>query len=192
MKHFALALFLASAVPLQPSGVVTDPDAYAVYNAVIPSDSFVRDAHAKELLIQETTRLPDPTGKYCFPSGPDLTGPWAAALANLKQQNAETKTLLRRFTSPMPYRLIPKETLDGFFNAAGIDGWGAFHASYPDARGFLQVSVVGFDETHERAIIHLSHSCGSLCGEGRYHFLVRTANGWSEPRLNINGCFVVS
>ncbi len=192
MKYFALALLLAAPVLVQPSDVVTDLDAYAVYNAVIPSDGLLRDEHAKELLIRETTRLPDPAGKYCFPNGPDLKGPWAAALANLKERNSETKTLLRQFTLPVPYRVIPRETLDGFFNAAGIYGWDTFRATYPDAKGFLTVSAVGFDEPHEHAIVHLSHTCGSLCGEGRYHFLVRTANGWSEPTLNINGCFVIS
>ena len=169
---------------------LTDPEAYAVYNAIIPSDSLVREAHAKELLIQDITRLP--TDKYCSLQGPDLIGPWAAAAANLKKENIEPKSLVRQFALLVPYRLIQKEILDGFFNAGGIFGWDAFHATYPDAHGFLVVSAVAFDDKHDHAIVHMSHSCGGLCGEGRYHFLERTPDGWKEANPRINGCFVVS
>ena len=191
-----IAAFVLSAGLLLSLGMthaqspLTDSDAYAVYDAIVPSDSLVREAHAKELLIQDITRLL--TDKYCSPQGPDLIGPWAAAAANLKKENVEPKSLVRQFGLPVPYRLIPKETLDGFFNAAGIYGWDAFHTTYPDAHGFLLVSAVGFDDKHEHAIVYMSHSCGGLCGEGRYHFLQRTPDGWKEANPRINGCFVVS
>src|SRR5690349_13707032 len=91
---------------------LTDPDSYAVYNAIIPSSWLLRSGHAKELLIQDTTRLPDPTGKYCSPEGPDLIGPWAVAVANMKKENSEPKALQRQFALPVPYRLLSKETFE--------------------------------------------------------------------------------
>jgi hypothetical protein len=50
MKLIALGL-VAAALLGQPSPTITDPDAYAVYSALIPTDSFVRDA---------PERTPDP------------------------------------------------------------------------------------------------------------------------------------
>src|SRR5215472_15176888 len=187
MRHAPIATCaLVLSVFPRAQADLTDPDAYAVYNAIIPSNWLLRVAHAKELFIQETTRVINPNGQQCVPEGPDLIGPWAAALANSQQENASAKTLVRQFTLPVPYRLVAKETLDGFFNTAGIYGWDAFHATYPDARGFLRVSAVGFDEGHEHAIVWVGHSCGGLCAESGFHFLQRTTTSWSEARLRVN------
>jgi hypothetical protein len=189
---FVMSIGLFSLGMTDAQSTLTDPDAYAVYNAIIPSDWLIRVAHAKELLIQDTTRPLDPVSKYCSLEGPDLIGPWAAAATNLKKENVEPRSLVRQFALHVPYRLIPKETLAGFFDSGGIYEWGAFHATYPDARGFLELSAVGFDEKHSHAIVRMSHSCGGLCGESSYHFLQRTPDGWKGANPRINSCTVVS
>jgi hypothetical protein len=166
MRHLVVVGLVAIALVPQPTGTLTDPDAYAVYNALIPSNWLIREAHAKELLIQDTTRLAGLAGEACFPTGTDLIGPWALAAANLKQQNAEPKLLLQQFNLAVRYRLETKDTIDGFFKGLGLFGWETFHAAYPDAKGFLWVSAVGFDEGHDHAIVYVAHLCGGLCGEG--------------------------
>src|SRR5215471_19364376 len=105
MKHFALTLPAVVMLVLQPTGTITDPQAYDVYNVVIASDWLVQVAHATELLIQNTTEVPAPMKQACFPSGPDLIGPWAEALSMLKGQNATSQTLARQFTLPVAYQL---------------------------------------------------------------------------------------
>ena len=192
MKHLALAVFVLAVALVQPSGTITDPDAYAVYNALVPSDSLLREAHATEALIQDTTVSDSAFFKRCVPSGPDMKGPWEEALNDFKGQLTTAKRLDRQFSLPVAYRLEPKDTIRSFFIVAGVMGWPAFHAAYPNAHGFLELSAVGFDKTRERAVVYMAHSCGGLCGEGGYHFLERQADGWTAVRPNVNVCMWAS
>jgi len=187
MKPFAFALLLIATLRVQPSGTVADPDAYAIYNALIPSNWLLRVAHASELLIQDTTEFETLMGQECFPSGPDLIGPWAEALAALKEQNATAQTLARQFALPVSYRLESKEQIKGFFKPTG-GGWTDFSARYPNARGFLSVSAVGFDKAHQVAIVYMAHSCGLLCGGGGYEFFWHEPGQWTNVRLRANTC----
>jgi hypothetical protein len=190
MKAPALAGLLAIAVLCQSPATLTDPDAYAVYSALIPADSFVHDARPTELLIEDAT---DARGTArCAPSGPDLSGPWLEALTDFRTQQGTPKSFERQFTLPVAYRLETREAIQSFFAVAGPSGWDAFYAAYPNSRGFLRLSAVGFDKAHEHAIVQMGHSCGGLCGETGYHFLQRTTNGWHEVHLQVNACFVVS
>jgi hypothetical protein len=193
MKHCALVLPLAVLV-LQPARTITDRSDYAVYDVVIASDWLVRVAHATELLIQDTTEVSTPMaqGQACFPSGPDLIGPWAEALTTLKEQNATSQTLTRQFTLPVGYRLESKEQIVSSFQPASGNGWAVFNARYPNAKGFLSVSAVGFDKAHQVAIVYVAHSCGWLCGSGGYQFLWREPDHWTRVRLNANDCNWVS
>jgi hypothetical protein len=192
MKHAAFAALLSAVALAQPSGSITDPDAYAVYNAVIRSDWLLRVAHATELLIEDATVNESPSFKQCVPAGPDMKGAWADALNEFKTQQTTAKFLDRQFSLPVAYRLESKDTIRSFFTAAGPMGWDGFHATYPNAHGYLELSAVGFDKTHEHAIVYLAHSCGRLCGEGSYHFLERKADAWTEVRLNVSSCMWVS
>lgn len=186
MKHFPFALLALAALVAQPSGTVSDPDAYAVYNAVIPSDSLVHDAHPTELLIQDTTEGHPQFLNYCFPDGSGLPGPWQDVLTNYREQNITAKLLTAQLSLPVASRLETKSTIQGFFASPGSGGWTAFNAAHPDAKGYLQVSAVGFDKSHERAMVYTGHSCGGLCGEGTFHYLERTDGGWREVRLAKN------
>ena len=188
VKPLTLAALLSLALSQAPA-TLTDPEAYAVYSALIATDSFVRGARPTELLIQGAT---DAGGTVrCAPSGPDLSGPWVEALTDLNAQRGKTELFERQFSLPVAYRFETRETLQSFFTAAG-PGWDAFHAAYPKSRGFIRLSAVGFDRPHQHAIVHMAHSCGGLCGESAYHFLQRTTHGWDEVRLKVNPCLVVS
>jgi len=189
MKLLALrSLFLIALLSQQPASL-EDPDAYGVYNALIPFNWLLRDAHATELLIQSTTEADSSWYKECAPSGSDLTGPWLEALADFKAQNKTAKLLAARFSLPVSYRFESKDTIFAFFSSPQSGHWDAFHAAYPKARGFIQLSAVGFDKARERAIVYIAHSCGGLCGQGGYAFLQKTPDGWRGARLkDVNTC----
>lgn len=190
MKPPTLAALLSLALFSQTPATLTDPDAYAVYSTLIPTDSFVRGAQPTELVIQGAT---DARGTaWCAPSGPDLSGLWLEALNDLNERQRRSEVFERRFSLPMAYRFETRETIESVFAAAGPAGWEAFNAAYPKSKGFIRLSAVGFDATRQHAIVHLAHSCGGLCGEAAYHFLKRRTFGWDEVRLKVNACFVVS
>jgi hypothetical protein len=46
----------------------------------------------------------------------------------------------------------------------------------------FHVSAVGFGPDGTRALVYVGHRCGSLCGGGRYHVLVKKDGKWQEDR----------
>ena len=190
MRLWAVALLIAPTL-IQPQAI-TDPDAYAVYSALIPSSWLIRTGGAKELVIQATTRVLGPRGYNCFPSGLQLTGGWEEALISLKAQNAEPHDLAWQFSLPVRYRLVSEETIMSYFTPTSPGDWDAFHADYPLAKGVLRLSAVGFDSAHQHAIVHMSHGCGGMCGEGRYYFLERKTDGWKLATLKADSCSIIS
>jgi hypothetical protein len=170
---------------------ISDPDAYAVYNALLPDNWLVREAHTKSLLIQdraETTRL-----STCEPKGDGMNGAWHDALAALKAADEHAGVWQPRFEIETPYVIVAKFALWQFFHGPGPAGWEAFHANYPDAVGFIELSPVGFDRDRLHALVYMSHHCGGLCGEGNYHFVERQEGRWHKvvPK-NVESCGWIS
>jgi len=44
----------------------------------------------------------------------------------------------------------------------------------------FEVSAVGFNNEHTRALVYVGHICGGLCGRGTYHLMVKINGKW-EP-----------
>ncbi|HEY7285781.1 MAG TPA: hypothetical protein VH497_10080 [Vicinamibacterales bacterium] len=190
MLMLTLLLWQTVAAPPKP---LVDPDAYAVYAAVLPSNWLVRTGHATRLVIQDTTEIADFAASHCYPKGADIdNGAWTAALDDFKAQNAEPLALLNQLTLDRPYELVPGDHLRSFFKTAGVDGWENFMAAYPDASGYIQLSAVGFDRDKTKAIVYVAHHCGGLCGKGTYHFLERQQGQWRQVSPNVQTCMWVS
>jgi hypothetical protein len=56
--------------------------------------------------------------------------------------------------------------------------WQAFGQLYPDHRGHIEFSAVGYDRLGENAILHVMFSCGPSCAEGQIVRLSRVGNRW--------------
>jgi hypothetical protein len=52
-------------------------------------------------------------------------------------------------------------------------------AAARELRWVVQVSRVGFDDARDSAVVHVSHTCGPLCGSERALLLERRAGRWS-------------
>ena len=65
---------------------------------------------------------------------------------------------------------------------AGSDGWKRFHQTYSPSAGVLSATraVLSGNQTH--ALIYVAYRCGSLCGFGQVHYLVRTKDAWQLER----------
>jgi len=46
----------------------------------------------------------------------------------------------------------------------------------------FEVSAVGFNNDRTRALVYVGHHCGSLCGGGQYHLLVKKEGKWQIDR----------
>jgi len=64
-------------------------------------------------------------------------------------------------------------------NYLGRSGsWNAFYKKYPGATGFTILSKIGFNSTHDQALVYLGNSCGLLCGNGYLVVLDKHKGKW--------------
>lgn len=184
-----IGLLLAQ-IPSAPRPL-TDADAYAIYAVVVPSEAPARAPGARRLVIQSTTD--DDKGRSsCEMTGPDVKGEWAEAIADFRRRNATAWTIARDLPLDMPYDLATRDEIAAAFKGRGPDGWPEFYTAFPGTKGYIQLSVVGFDKSRTRALVYTSHYCGNVCGGGAYHFLQRDGEGWKEVHPNISACYWIS
>lgn len=178
------------AVPPARSAV-EDPEAYAVWATLLSDHWLVRHAGAKTLVIQQETT----TDRDCGRSEGLMETDWRPVLDSYTAANAAVHTVLAGDRLGRPYIVVPSDEIRAFFKRPYPgDGWSEFHRRYPDSRGYVQVSVVGFDAERKRAMAYLAHRCGGLCGGGTRRLLEKVDGKWreSKPPPGVEWCSWVS
>jgi hypothetical protein len=61
-------------------------------------------------------------------------------------------------------------------------GWDNFHADFPDAHGFAQISLPAYSSDGKRAVVLTAYASGLLSGAGFYVELRKTRRGWKIRR----------
>jgi hypothetical protein len=162
---------------------VDDPDAYAAYASLLPTEWTVRYAHAKTLLFQQETE----TNWNCMPAGKPLETEWKPVVDSFRTENAGVRRLLGGFQLGVSYVVLPAAEIKASFELVTGDplfGWTGFQQRYPDSGGSIMVvSAVGFDPEKRRAMVYMAHSCGSLCGGGTHHLLEKVDGAWRAAKL---------
>lgn len=160
---------------------IDDPEAYAVYASLIPSEWTVRVARAKRLVVARETA----THNQCLPSGGPLENEWRPVVESYKAANATTRSILPDRDLGHPYVVVPKPEISKLFKEPGDPafGWTTFYDRYPDSGGYMEFSAVGFDPSKSRALVYVAHHCGSLCGGGAHHLLQKVDGRWQRARL---------
>jgi hypothetical protein len=175
----------AQAVDARP---VDDPEAYAVYASLLPTEWSVRVARAKRLVFQQETG----TNWTCMSSGKPLETDWKAVVDSLRAENASVRQLRGGFQLGMPYVVVPAAEIKASFLDVPNDpmfGWTGFYKRYPDSGGFIVASAVSFDSEKKRAMVYLAHSCGSRCGGGTHHLLEKVDGVWRAVALaGVSNC----
>lgn len=190
MMKTILATILAGAAALgfQPNqGLgagqreIDDPEAYAVYASLIPSEWTVRVARASRLVVARETA----THNQCLPSGGPLETGWRPVMDSYKAANATIRSILPDRDLGHPYVVVPKSEIAQVFKEPRdlASGWTTFYNRYPDSGGYMEFSAVGFDPSKTRALVYVAHHCGSLCGGGAHHLLQKIDGRWTPARL---------
>ncbi len=202
MRIFLAALFLAATWGLHSQSpeknqqnlqTYSDPDAYEVYAALLPSNSAWGDLRAKSFVIERETRGSNPQG--CLPEGKEIKERWADVIEDYKKQNETPRLLSRSFPIETPYRLISRTELSDLFGNTAkslSDRWKSFYNHYPDSKGFTGFSAVGFNPDKTRALVYVGHHCGMLCGAGGYVFLEKRDGKWAEATVKASNCAWIS
>ena len=91
-------------------------------------------------------------------------------------KNKRKLTLGRRFNLP-EYAVIGPADLKAIQQRSRVADGFPFNASV-----LFHVSAVGFNRDGTRALVYVGHHCGSLCGGGGSHFLLKKDGRWQVDR----------
>ncbi len=196
---FLVAIFLAfvarpTTTAQRAPSTVDDADMYEVYNAVLQNHISVRefkDLRATGLVIREDTA----TYSHCFPRGKSPDSDWSEMEADYNQQNAVPRKLLQnRFRLELPVLVAPSADIMGLFNSEPSDGYRRFIRKFPSAKGWIDLSAVGFNKRRTHAFLYVAHYCGGLCGQGGYQFMEKKSGVWIRATMPnvLSGCMWIS
>lgn len=152
---------------------ITHPDAYAVYNFVIPR--FLQASH-EALLIRRETEAMRPRG--CLPQGWD-DKEWQPVLDDYDRQNAATHLVQPLMNLPVPYRMITQAELRADDENKDLEKCTDHWPPYID---YFAVSAVGFNADHTKAYVYVRSRSREL-----YFFLAKTDGAWNVAKLPF-GC----
>jgi hypothetical protein len=119
---------------------------------------------------------------------------WRPVLEDYRAANAAVRTVLPGERLGRPYTVVPSAVIRAAFRDS-VEGpvWDAFHGRYPDAKGYVEVSAVGFDAERKRAIVYIAHYCGFMCAAGSHHLLEKVDGVWKTVKLpEVEMCYWVS
>lgn len=197
VSAFAIALLLATAtrnpayqppVPPPQQGSANDPkltaaeekDSYEIYSILLRTEMPSQRNITGWAISQETQTYPNfgevSSIGMCLQPPKEQESTYRPVIDDYAAKNKGKLALERDFDLPQYAIVGPADAkaigqrsrvADGFpFNAAVI-----FH-----------VSAVGFNRDGTRALVYVGHHCGSLCGGGTYHFLVKKDGRWQVDR----------
>jgi len=148
-----------------------DVEAYEVYSAILPSDWTWRDAKANTLVIQSKARA----YKMCVNPEGESKEILKDAISSYVELSKKSWLLQRFFNMEKPYELISSEEWKSTFERGS---WEKFYERYPNSRGYIDLSPVGFNKEKTVAIVYMGHHCGNLCGGGTFYVLQKKDGKW--------------
>jgi hypothetical protein len=148
-------------------------DASGVYAALLSSSEY-HGVRAGAMLVRDKWIAIVPVGDSGVSSWlEEFDGIRDELRQALRRPPAFETTALDRSLFPAGTRFISQELIDAAFSRLWIeDGWTAFRRQYK-ADGFVSFSHVLVTSDGLDAMVYVTASCGSLCGEGVYHRLHR-------------------
>jgi ABC-type phosphate transport system substrate-binding protein len=153
-------------------------DEYDVYSALIQS-AYI-DATQPAMIVISTVNAAQNTSFGLAASAiksfwPDLGDD---ILGDFKAKNESSSALEHTFTLSVPYTLISEQELASIFSTTAT-GWDKFYAKYPDSKGFLALSRVGFNQAKDTAVLYTEYQSGATAGEGDLVLMKKTDGRWT-------------
>jgi hypothetical protein len=129
--------------------------------------------------IQQETRVfsafnPTDDGKFgvCLRPGKDQEAIYLPLIEDYAARNRKTLLLARKFDLPQ-YALVDRAGMNASPGRPRVAEGLPFNTAV-----IFHVSAVGFNPDATRALVYVGHECGSLCGGGQYHFLMKKDGRW--------------
>ena len=95
---------------------------------------------------------------------------------DFSNQNHTSTSLAAKFEVPVKYQLVSASDVDRLFRSPR--GWQQFYSRFPEAKGLISLSRVGFSSTKAEALVHVSIGCDFTCRNGKLIFLAKRKGRW--------------
>jgi hypothetical protein len=167
----------------QPVKPYEDPEAYAVYAALLSSPNSGKPdveqaVMAQRTLVFENCYEPDEQWR-------EMLSPVVENYKTINQQRWDLVDASIRF----PHKLLSADEMHALFSKGPKPGWKKFHGKYPQ-KALLSVSAVGFNPDKTVAMVAAESDCDSLCGSGGMSFLRKVDGVWQKFQPTGTICIV--
>jgi hypothetical protein len=150
---------------------LTDPDAYAIYAALLPG-TWASVSKKEALLLQQETEDIKEVASCLSSAGRTAEPEWEAVDANFRQMNATRHRLELVLPMDYPYRLIPRAEILADDARLALKYPGTWQHR-PESMEYAAVSAVGFNATKDKALVYIR-----LRSSGRLTSLELTNGVW--------------
>jgi hypothetical protein len=161
---------------------VQEKDSYEIYSMLLRTEMPPQWKLTAWAIRQESQTYPnygtrnDGRLGVCLDPSQDQKSIYLPLIEDYAAKNKKKLALERKFDLP-EYALVgPAEIKPIQMRSRVADGF-PFNASV-----IFHVSAVGFNRDATRALVYVGHDCGSLCGGGQYHLLVKKDGQWQLDR----------
>jgi hypothetical protein len=167
-----------TAIPTPTGPTPTPPptieaEEYAVYSAMIEQNPIGYGLGSPIFIRDHTT-----SGAEHLDSALEYHRDLSAELvASFRSKSGESYTLEPSLELEQDHALLLRDEYDELFPRGGAK-WDEFYTRYPEARGYLMFSRVGFDAGEDTALVEMGFRCGPGCAAGGLYLLVKEAGTW--------------
>ena len=161
----------------KPRTVLDDPDEYRVYEAVVRK--YFGDASNRILVLDRNvggcgaaTVIPEAVGSKLSSTQIEEIN----IDCTTKKGNYEFNII--KFALKSKIELVSRQDLEKLFVPNCEDGWKKFYEKYPNSKGNVGFSRVGFDVTKKVAALNFGYQSGCLAGQGKGIYLQKTNDEW--------------
>ena len=157
-------------------GAVKEKDSYEIYSMLLRTEMPPHWNIADWAIRQETQSYPNFGAKdgnnvnECLQLSPGQESIYLPLIKDYVAKNKKKLVLERKFD-------LPQYALIGPTEVKSIQ-----QRSRAAPSVIFDVSAVGFNQDATRALVYVGHYCGSPCGGGRYHLLVKKDGHWEVDR----------
>jgi len=195
----ALAVAFALLVPLETRSqsepqltASEEKDSYEIYSILLKTELPPQWKITAWAITQETQSFPaygasqDYSVEACLRISPEQESIYRPLFADYRVKNQKANILKRKFDLPEYALLTPGDVKAIQHRQRPVVRSSVEehdHLVFPfNATVIFHVSAVGFNQDRSRALVYAGHDCGSLCGGGRYHLMVKKDGQWQEDR----------
>ena len=147
-------------------------DSYAIYSMLLRTE-MPPELHATAWAVAQETQV------FSDLDSASIIASISECLTIPRDRKSIYQPLIQDYAAKNKKRLLLERKFD--LPRYELVGWTS--GELPSGGSVIfQVSAVGFNQKGTRALVHVSHYCGTQCGGGRYHLLLKNHGQWQVDR----------